>query len=403
MRHGRILATAAMTAWFLLSQTALAEGVEWPKWRGPTGDGVTTETDWNRQALDTPVVLWSASVGKGYSSFAVVNDRVYTMGNVSHRDFIWCLDAESGDQIWSYTYACETGSYPGPRATPTVVGDLVYTVSRAGHVICLHADTGAVVWDTNIVERYGAGLPTWGLAGSACIEGDLLILNVGHAGMALDRHTGERKWSTGREAGGYATPVPFTSGGVRYVAILGRRALSGVEPTTGRIAWSYPWVTATDVNAADPMIIGDRIFISSAYGKGCAMIRITDSGPEELWHNTNMQNHFASSVYYNGLIYGMDGDVRRRDGGLVCLNPEDGEVVWRRKMSTGSVSVAGGTLVIMDDSGLISFAAASDTGFELYSRTTVLVRLTWTPPVLSGGRLYCRNLNGSVVCLDLRE
>lgn len=402
MMKQRFFLTAVVCILFLSVSVSNTFG-DWPQWRGPDRNGISEESDWDPAALaNGPPVLWRADVGLGYSGVAVKGDRLYTMGNIRGQDVVTCLDARTGREIWSYSYPARSMQYPGPRATPTIDGDAVYTLSSDGQLLCLSADRGKVRWQKDIVAEFGARPPTWGFAGSLVVEGDLLLMNAGPSGLALSKRNGQPVWASGAGTGGYATPVLYTQNGKRYAAIFGRRAIYGVEVQTGRQAWSYPWVTGNDVNAADPLVFEDRVFISSNYGAGSALIDISGRRPKLLWKNGSMNSHFSSFVLIDGYIYGNDGFAGRRSGVFRCLDGETGREMWSEKLGFGSLIAADGKLILLTEQGDLHIAWATPSGYREVSRArSILSSSCWTPPVLCDGRMYLRNHRGELACLDM--
>jgi outer membrane protein assembly factor BamB len=387
MKLAMSLATIA-----LLATTAAAE--DWPCWRGPTHDGISVEKDWSPAAVAAGKVLWRASVGKGHSSFAVAGGRVYTMGNAGNRDSVFCFDAETGKQVWTHVYECRAGNYPGPRGTPTVEDGLVYAASRDGDVLCLDAGTGDVKWRTKLRTQ----VPRWGIATSPIVHGDLVVLNAGTSGIALRKSSGKRAWTGGAGMPGYASPVFLKLGGSDGWLIFSSKALIGVGKT-GRPRWKLPWVTKYDVNAADPVLVGrSGVFISSGYGKGCTMLQVRGSGVREVWSNTNMRNHMASTIHHDGSLYGFD------ETDLVCLEAKTGETTWRQGgFGKGALMLADGKLIILSERGVdLAVAEAAPKAYAEIARARVLGGHTWTAPVLANGRIYCRNDAGEIVCVDAK-
>jgi outer membrane protein assembly factor BamB len=387
---------------FLCAAVSAAFG-DWPQWRGPERNGISTETNWDPAALTRgPRILWRTNVGLGYSGVAVKGDRLYTMGSERGRDSVICMDTRTGREIWSYSYPARSMQYPGPRATPTIDGNFLYTMSSDGQLFCLSADRGAVRWSRNIVEDFGARPPNWGFAGSVVVEEDLLLLNAGPSGLALDKRNGKLAWASGAGTGGYATAVLYTQNGMRYAAIFGRRAIYGVEARTGKEAWSYPWVTGNDVNAADPLVFDDRVFISSDYGSGSALLDISGRQPKLLWRNGNMNSHFSSFVLIDGHIYGNDGFAGRRNGVFRCLDAETGREMWSQSLGFGSLIAADGKLILLTEQGDLHIALATPSGYREIARArSILSSSCWTPPVLCDGSIYLRNHRGELVCLDM--
>jgi len=404
---GVLLACAAVLSEVPAASAAAARSekppaASWPRWRGPDANGVSSESGWSTDWPEGgPKRLWRAHVGRGYSAVAVAGGRVYTMGNRNGTDTVWCLDAGKGTVVWKHSYPCAGKSYPGPRATPTVEAGRVYTLSRDGQVFCLDAEKGTVVWSKNVAAATGARPPTWGFASSPVVEGDLLLLNVSSAGTALFKTTGKVAWKSPPGKSGYATPVVFDAGGRRCAAIFSAKSLVVVDVKTGRKLWSYPWKTSYDVNAADPIVLGDKMFISSGYKHGCALLQFGRGTPRLVYQNGNMQNHFSSSVLYKGHLYGSSGNVNS-NAALVCIDFRTGQVKWsKRGFKMTSLMIADGKLVILTQNGLLAVAEATPAGFKPLAQAKVMKGTCWTVPVLAGGKIYCRNHEGELICLDV--
>ena len=373
----------------------LVRAEDWPTWRGPTHDGISAETTWSPEAVAAGKVLWRASVGKGHSSFAVAGGRVYTLGNTDNQDTIFCFDAETGEKVWTKSYACRAGNYPGPRSTPTVDGTLVYTLSREGHLHCLDAASGDVKWTQNVATK----VPRWGLASSPIVVGDLVVVNAGTSGTALDKKTGKLEWSAAPGMPGYASPVAMKSGSKVSFLLFSKDSLVCVSGKTGKAVWSFPWKTKYDVNAADPLLVGkSNVFISSGYDKGCTMLKATSGGVSKVWQNTNMRNHVGSCVLHDGHLYGFD------DKNLACIDVKSGDRKWTQAgLGKGGMMLADGKLIVLsEEGGELVIAEASSKAFVEIARTQALDGHTWTPPVLANGRIYCRNDAGAVACVDAR-
>lgn len=397
-RLSRIVAGAIVS---ILAAAGLNAG-DWPRWRGPDVNGISKEAGWSAEwPADGPKRLWKASVGTGFSSMAVSHGRVYTLGNVDGTETLYCLDAASGREIWKHAYSApvDPNMYEGgPNATPTVDGDVVYSFSRRGLVLALEAATGKVLWTQKLHEELGIRIPEWGFSGSPLVEGELLILNAGPAGLALHKATGRLAWSSGKDSAGYSSPVPFVRGTVGAVLLFSTKTLSAINPANGSVIWQFPWPTSYGVNAADPVLAGDRIFISSGYGQGCALLQDAGTGARPVWQNKNMRNHFNSSVAVGDQVYGFD------ESELKCLDLATGNVRWAdRSLGKGSLIGAGGKLLILGEKGQLVVAEASPDGFKPLARAQVVGGKCWTSPVLADGRIYCRNARGELVCLDIKS
>lgn len=384
---------------------------DWPNWRGPNRDGISRETGWNPARLDDgPKILWRQQIGVGFSSMAVADGRVYTMGNTAqagdekgkdHADILWCFDAKTGDEIWRYTYASPLqpdGYEGGPSATPTVEAGRVYTLSKHGHVLCLDAATGAVIWQRHLGKDHDLEPPRWGFAGSPVIIGDLIVLNAGSYGLALHKQDGRLAWRSEKGPSGYASAVPYERQGQIHAAILGHREVFGVVAATGEVLWKHPWTTKYDENITDPIVIGDRVFVSTGLGTGAALLEKDGDTLREIWSHRDFQTWMDTSVLWQGHIYG--SDMRHR--ALKCLDPETGEVKWMQKgFGLGTVMLADGKLIALSDAGRLIVAEATPERYNELASAQILDGKCWTVPVLSHGRIYARNAVGDLVCVDV--
>ena len=384
-----------------------AQAADWPNYRGPGYNGITTETGWKSNWGDAgPKVLWKKSVGIGFSSITVADGQVYAMGNTGktgNTDIVYCFDATTGRDKWTHSYPCplEPKYYEGGTlSTPTVDGDRVYTLSKMGSLFCLNAADGKVVWQKELNKAMGNELPTWHFSSSALIVDDMLVLNIGDAGLALNKHTGEQIWMNGKGICGYATPVPFEMNGQSGLAIFGKNSIIAVSPVNGKKLWEFPWVTKHDVNAADPIIFGNYVFITSGYNRGCALLEIKDGKVTKVWESRVMRTQINCCVLYDGFLYGFDESTFK------CIAPMDGTEKWsERSLGKGSLLMsADGRMIIMSDKGELVIAQANEQQFKSLARVQILPKKRcWTTPVLANGKIYARNAFGDMVCVDVGD
>lgn len=399
-----LLLRAGMAALFFAALSASsASSAEWHRWRGPAANGISAEVIEPWPATG-PKVLWQAEVGLGFSSIAVANGRAFTMGYLANADVVTCLDTASGKVLWQHSapgLKMENVYEGGPNATPTVDGSTVFAFRRRGHVYALEAATGKLLWERDLARELSTKMPEWGFSSSPYIEGNLVILNLGSAGVALDKQTGAVVWKSGPTASGYATPVPFDFHSRHFVAIFSSQELVAVDPKTGAVVWRHPWRTRDDINAADPVIIGDKLLLSSGDNRGGAVLQLTDAAPKVLWENKNLRAQFTPPVVLGGFIYGLDGNAGER-ATLRCLDLATGDVQWTGPVvGTGGILAARDRLLVLSDSGELLLADASPAGFKPLARAKILDGKCWTNPALNAGRLYARNAPGTLVCLDL--
>ena len=392
-----LIAAAALLA-------AASTAADWPQWRGPNRDGISSEKVSAAWPAEGPKVLWRASVGTGFSSISISHGRAYTMGNTNNEDTVWCFEAGTGKRIWQHTYAAPLSPQwyeGGPGSTPTVSGDRVFTISKWGDVFCLDAAKGTVLWQRDL-RRDGVRPPRWGFAGSPLVWGDLVILNAGPAGMALDRGSGRVVWSNGTNAAGYASPTRFVSGGKESVLIFAAKHLIALEPQTGRELWRLPWETDWDTNNTDPLIRGDSIFVSS-FSRGCGLLSLASGQPVLTYTNTAMRSHLSPGILLGEYLYAFYGEAKQNTD-LRCIHVPTGELKWTTKdPAFGSLILAGDKLIVFSEKGELLLAQASPEGFKPLARAKVLSGLGWTPPALADGRLYVRNAKGELLCLWVKS
>ncbi len=393
-------------SWFvlLLWLACVARGGDWPQWRGPNRDGNSTERinyDWDSNG---PPVLWRARVGTGFSSFAISGGRAYTMGNTNNEDSVWCFDAKAGTVLWRFTYPARLDPQwyeGGPGSTPTVDNSQVFTISKWGDVLCLDAAKGTVVWRQDL-RKHGISPNRWGLEGSPLIWRDLVILNAGAAGTALDRKTGRVAWSNGTTNAGYASPELYRANGAESLLIFAAKNLIALDPLTGRELWRQFWETGWDTNITDPLFFGDRIFISS-FSRGCALLSVAGGKPEVIYDKKTLYNHLSPGSIVGDFLYAFNGEAKTEND-LRCIHLPTGELKWARKdPAFGSMLKARDHLLILSEKGELIAAQPSPEGLKVLARAKVLTPVCWTPPVLANGLLYIRNAKGEARCLDLGE
>jgi outer membrane protein assembly factor BamB len=383
--------------------TALAVaalGDDWPVWRGPNDNGISNETGWSLKGAKK---TWTKELGVGYSSVTVKGDRLYTMGHKDGNDVVYCLDASTGEEIWTQSYPCAPGKYKGPRATPVIDGDFVYAVSRDAEVRCFDAASGKEVWKTDVLGETGNANIKWGISTSPVIEGDLLLLNIGESGVALKKKDGAIDWKS-RGASSYASPVVFDYKNKRTAAIFAGDGLRLVVAATGKELGFLPWEPKYKVNGADPLILdNDRMFIASGYGYGCALLDYSSGKIEKVWENDRIKPHFGTPVAMDGYIYGEDGQTKGK-GFLRCISVEDGSEQWNSPIGFGSLMAADGRLIVLTEGGELQEIEASPKALkQIATFNTGLGKLCWTAPVLANGIIYCRNDKGTLVAIDVSK
>ncbi len=276
----------------LLCMCSATHAEDWPRWRGPRGDGTWQAPDlppkWPDKGLP---VRWKQPLGGGYGGISVVGQRLYVMDRPTlpkQQERVQCLDTRTGDTIWSHSYEADYGDMAygnGPRATPTVYDDRVYTFGVRGHVHCFDARNGEVIWSHDLLAEDSATIPEWGLSASPVIYNDLVILHPGAAGgcyLALDRKTGEERWRSGDDPPGYCTPILIQHNNYEQLICWSPRHIMGLNPADGEIQWSIPYEVTYDVSIATPIFHQGIVFVTG-YWKGSKAIKLGDEPQDAEW------------------------------------------------------------------------------------------------------------------------
>lgn len=394
---------------------------DWPQYRGIHRDGVTTERIPTTFPTTRPREIWQAQVGRGHAAVSIADGRAITIGysgkanplknDPENHDTVFCFDAATGKELWRFDYANVgrlkdepgNGAYDGPHATPLILKDRVYTLSRTGKVHCLDAATGTLLWDRDLLADDAAKLPECGFAGSPLAVDDSIIVSVGAAGTALDAATGTTKWKSSPEIAGYAAPTLVTDArGARRLIFFGYKELFAVDPTDGKQLWSFPWPTKWGANATDPVAIGDALFITSAYTRGCALVDLETGSLR--YQSKIMTTHCCPPILRDGAYYGFSGYMNDDpdNDSLACIDPLKGTEFWRQTGMCGQVILADGDLVILLTTGDLVVVRATPKAYEEIARTHVLAHDECpVPPVLCNSRLYLRTAKGLLTCLDV--
>ncbi|MHC4517304.1 MAG: PQQ-binding-like beta-propeller repeat protein [Planctomycetota bacterium] len=394
---------------------------DWPNWRGPHYNGISSEPNWiGDWPACEPNLVWEQQVGTGFSSIVVADGRLYTMGNTEHlvevvdetsrtgvvqrlqeTDEVFCLDPNTGEILWVHAYPSALTPHlyeGGPSATPTIADANVYTFSKKGIAYCLDANDGAMLWQSDLVADYGVRAPTYGFAGSPFVDANLVVYNAGTHGLALHVEDGTLAWETGTGRAGYSTPVPFDWEGQRYLVLMGERTFAAVHAQTGEVLWEHRWVTQYNANIPDPIVDSNLVFVSTGYNEGSALFDVATGQATELWFEKNMQTWLNTSVLWEGYLYGPND----RDKTLTCMERDSGWIVWTQDgFGNGSVMLAGGKLIGLSEGGELCIVEASPAGYRELGRGRILTGRCWTVPVLANGKIYARNAGGHLVCVEL--
>ena len=392
-----------------------ASGADWPQWMGPRLDGVSLEdgwsTDWPEEGLPQ---VWTKEIGIGFTSVSVVDGRLYTMGHAEGQETVWCLNEETGEEIWSHRYSAQLNANlynGGPGATPTVHGDLVYTLSVDGRLLCLHRETGNVVWQRNLQDDLDVDMHEWGFNASPYILGSRVLFEAGRL-VAYDRLNGDQVWRSEEHRAGYGSVRAFSHNGRLLLASLDCDGLRISRASDGSLVAFHEWKSPFGTNSTTPIVVDDMIYISSGYNVGCGLFQLTADGASadttelllrEVYVSKRMRNHFNNSILFEGHLYGMDGNSNLgRVVTLTCMDFRTGEVQWKeRGLGCGSLMIADGKLVIISEDGQLVVAKASPDSYQELARSDFLSGRCWTMPLLLNGHVIGRNATGHLVRVKL--
>jgi outer membrane protein assembly factor BamB len=342
---------------------------------------------------------------------AVAQGRVFThTARAKQEEIVLCLDAATGKELWRYTYACDYDKLvtlrenydSGPRATPAVDGDCVYTIGTSGIILCLEAKTGKKVWQNDLLQIAGRRCPPQGYCSSPLVLGEHVYVhpggNQGNSVAALNKRDGRLVWQALDDPPSYATPVGIEFNGTLQIVFFTGQAVVGVAAKDGQLLWRVEWRTEPPIHGATPIAAGGQVFISSNYGTGGALLRLRkDGNPDVVWKSRVMQNQYATCVLYQGHLYGFSGFRLR------CVDFATGQSKWDKMgLGKGSLLIADGHLIILSEKGDLILAEATPKGYIEKSRCRPLRGACCSVPVLAGGRFFLRN-EKEILALDLKE
>ncbi|MHC4517551.1 MAG: PQQ-binding-like beta-propeller repeat protein [Planctomycetota bacterium] len=389
---------------------------DWPHYLGPNYD---LQPSLKAFTATSATKVWDAKVTTGMCSVTIADGLLYTMGNdgteedkESARDHVYCFDAATGAEKWTFDYGCllDANLHPGgPSSTPTVHDGKLYTLSKLGHIHCFDAKTGKKLWEAS-GEQYQVKRRWWGFAGSPTVIGDVVIYSIGDRGLALDKDTGEVVWKSETSMVAYATPKPLPAAMFNRpaVAMFTNREFFVLDPATGRSMATYTkaWEEKSNCNAITPYLHKGRVYlVHSAHG----MSRLSLDGNtlKQDWLSEDAKYAhewfaFNTHVIHDDNIYFITKDRNSAGTGLVCLDAETGERKWfDGKYDFGNALGVGETMIMLSEKGELIWGKLTEAAFKETFRQKILDGLCWAKPVLLGNRLYARDAQGAVVCLKL--
>lgn len=422
---------------------------DWTSFLGPTHNAMSTETRLlHKWPKGGPKLVWEMKKGTSYSSAAVSGERLVMFHRVGDEERVECLRSETGERFWKFSYPTHFedryGYNNGPRASPVIDGDRVYTIGAEGKLHCFKLETGQIYWKRDLRAEFKIPQDFFGVASTPLIEGDLLIVNTGAPGgpsvAAFDKRNGKLAWGAGDQWGpSYASPVPAVVNGHRRIFVLAggesrppTGGLMSIDPANGALDFSFPWRSKSyeSVNAACPLVVGNQVFISASYKTGGALLNALPGGGQSVaWTTQDLATHFNTAIYKDGYLYGFDGR-NEPDASLVCLEWKTGKVMWRvnpeweetfaidgvehrQTLGTfrGTLLWVDGKFLCLGELGHLLWLDLTPKGYKELARTWLFAaRETWALPVLSRGLLYVnqnsrdlmRHQPPRLLCYDLR-
>ena len=428
-----------LLAALLVGQVAVVRADDWPQWMGPKRDNIWRETGiLEKFPKDGPKKLWSTPIEGGYSGPAVANGIVYITDYVTKDkvpegnwdratltgiERVFALDEKTGKQIWKHEYPVKYSvSYPaGPRCTPTVDGDSVYTLGAEGNLICFDAKTGKVTWQKELKVEYKTKTALWGYAGHPLVDGKKLITLAGGDGshiVALDKATGKEIWrSQSQEEQGYVPPSIIEAGGVRQLLMVGPRAIRALDPETGKRLWSADYTADNGSVIMTPILSGDYLYFGGWRTKNI-MLKLAKDKPEATVEWQNKKGHGISAVnvqpfLHEGVLYGID-----ESGIAYAMEIPSGKRLWETKEIVGDAKGSETAFIVKNGDRFFFFTERGDLvigkltkeKFEEIDRVKVIEptgtamgrKVTWCAPAFANKHMYVRN-DKEIICIDLSK
>jgi outer membrane protein assembly factor BamB len=369
----------------------------YPGFLGPQRTGVLPgpklARDWKAHP---PALLWRQPVGAAWSGFAIHTPYAVTQEQRGEDECVVCYDALSGRTAWVHhdrAHYLTAIAGEGPRATPTIHSNRVFTLGAMGALNCLELATGRLVWTKDILVDNDAKAATWGASGSPLIAGDRVIVNAGgkkeRSLVAYDIATGRFAWGAGNQSADYSSPVAVRLAGMDQILIFNPHSVAAHDLTSGAMLWKHPW-PGGHPHVATPIVLpGDRVLISSGYGTGAALLQVAKADSwtvTPVWKSIRLKSKFANLLFHAGFIYGLD------DGILVCLDASDGSLKWKEgRYGHGQMILVADLILLMAEAGDVVLIDPSPAGLREMARFTVFENKTWNPPALAGDLLFVRN------------
>jgi outer membrane protein assembly factor BamB len=430
---------------------ATSQGTDWPSFLGPTGDSKSSERGiLTRWPAEGPPLVWQLSLGTGYCMPVIRSGRLFQFDRHGDQARLRCLESTTGKPLWTFEYPSDFqdlyGYDNGPRCSPVADADQVYIFGAEGMLHCLSAAAGKLVWKVDTPVQFGVIQNFFGVGSTPVLEGDLLIVQVGGSPaasksaqpgrldqvvgngsgiVAFDKKTGEVRYKASDELASYAGPTLATIGGRRWCFVFARGGLVGFDPATGVVDFHFPWRAPIleSVNASNPVVVGDLVFISETYGPGSALVRAKPGEAQLVWsderrrRDKSMQTHWNTPIYLDGYLYASSGR-HTENAELRCVELVTGNVMWREPdLTRSSLLYVDGHFVCLSEDGTLRLLRVNPRKYDPVAEVTLVEKVSqpnpfgfrparllkppaWAAPILSHGLLYVRGAD-RLVCLEL--
>ena len=381
---------------------APASAGDWPQILGPARNGkAQNEKIAGRVPSGGPPVLWQHKVGSGYAGPAIVGPRLIVFHRVGERAVCEALDARTGKPLWKKdfptAYASSIAPDNGPRCVPLVHDKAVYLFGADGDLHCLALESGNIRWSRELYKDFDASEGYFGAGSSPIVDGDKLLVNVGGRGagiVAVSLDSGKTIWKATDAAASYSSPVAASIAGKRHVIFVTRLETISVDPATGNPLFRFPFgMRGPTVNGANPVVVGDHLFLTASYGIGSEWRRLSSGESERVWESDDLiSSQYTTPIQHQGILYGTDG---RQDAGVArlrAIDPEAKRVLWTEEgFGTATLILADGKLLIMKTDGTLVLVRPSPKAYAQLGSAKLFDDTVQALPALAGGRFYARD------------
>jgi outer membrane protein assembly factor BamB len=408
-----IICWSFLLSLFIFNSNSFAQSNDWKQWGGTyrnfTSDVKGLATSWSASG---PRQLWKRDLGEGYSAVSVDGNLLYSMYQKGEQEIVIAMDTKSGKTSWEYAYQApitnKMSNAPGPRATPLIIGNLIYTAGATGKFHCLDKRNGKVIWAHDLFKEFNGQVQDEYYASSPLAYKNTVIVPVGAPDgsvIAFDQKDGALVWKKQNFKISYASPLLIKVDGQEQVVLMMEEAIIGIDPNNGELLWSYAHKNRTKTNVSTPVWGNDNIlFCSSAYDSGSRGLKLIRTGNkttvEEVWYQPRMRVHMTNAMRIGDIVYASSGDFGPSP--FTAVDVKSGQILWQvRVLAKASFIYADGRFIMLDEDGNLALATPEKDGLKIHSKVELLTKTAWTPPTLAGTKLYIRDRK-TIMALDLK-